>query len=134
MAKEMVDITDSMKEKGYTVVLVGLGSKKAAGKFADYMQFKGETTVDEKQTTYQLMGFSQFQPISDGMTAESEAKAILKSKGVEGTTFLIGGGISSYKQNGGVLVVKKGGEGIPFAYRSKASWDMPTGQDIISRI
>ena len=36
------------------MVLVGLGSKKAAGKFADYMQFKGETTVDEVRDDLRL--------------------------------------------------------------------------------
>jgi hypothetical protein len=134
MAKEMVDITEQLEAKGYVPVLIGLGSKRVAKNFAEYMHFKGEAVVDESQESYQKMGFSQQTEMVAGYNASNEAAEMLRLKGVKATTFLIGGGLLSAGQNGGVLVVSKGGESIPFAYRSTSSADMPAGSDLLAKL
>ncbi len=62
--------------------------------------------------------------MSKGLDASKEAGKIL---GKQATTFLIGGGVLTWEQNGGILLVKDGK--CKFAYASEGSWDFFTNAD-----
>lgn len=122
--------------EGWNVVVLGLGTAKAAAKYAEWTKFPGVIGTDPDKLSYVAMGWEK-QPdgtvLSKGLAADKDAKRLLTGLGGEAGSFLIGGGLTSATQNGGVVVVTAEGK-VPFAYRSHGSWDMPDTEVLIKAI
>lgn len=114
----------------WNVVLVGLGSVKVASRFSEHLQLQSSCVVatDEDKTSYKALHWGSQPEMMKGISASSEAKEKLEKSGQKTQMWLIGAGLTSAAQNGGVVCVDKNGKTIPFAYRSDGSWDMPDMQ------
>jgi hypothetical protein len=125
-------------------VLVGLGTPKAAGRFAEAMHFDGTVAVDVERRSYVLMGWEKQPDNWKGLSAASEAGAQLKAAGHDTSAYTWGdgffgaigniwnGGVTAALQNGGILAVRGGR--VALVYRCNGSWDMLDGQELLARL
>ena len=129
LGRELVKVYAELEAQGWRVVLIGLGSRRAALGFAEHVGFKGLVAVDPQQATYTALGFLPQPDAWKGLQADREARRQLKERGEEASMFLVGGGMLSAGQNGGVLAVRDGA--VVWAYRSRDSGDMPAGSHLL---
>ena len=129
---------------GLQLVLVGLGTTRAAGRFAEAMHFAGPVVVDAERHSYVLMGWEKQPDNWKGLRAASEASEELRRAGHDASAYTWGegffgaignmwnGGVTSALQNGGLLVVRGGR--VALVYRCNGSWDMLSGAELLARL
>ena len=113
-------IKPTLDAHNINVVAVGL-EQLGAEEFVAREFFKGEVYVDEKKTAYRTLGYKQFGWFSIikallsfiSRTAISEARA----KNIEGN--MAGDGL----QNGGLLIVSRGGERVLLNHKEETPGD-----------
>ncbi len=136
----------AIREAGFDVCLIGLGSSKTALKYTHHLNFSGSITVDSSLATYKAMGWDTSAGLHTARTSK-EAGERLKACATcpDASMFLIGGGkrrfffslffglesltadsgITSASQNGGFVAVNQAGTHIPYFFRQSEAGDIP---------
>jgi len=126
---------EEINAAGFDVCLVGLGTAKTALKYTHHLNFGGQITVDPSLATYKAMGWDTSAGLHTAKTSK-EASERLKACAScpDSTLFLIGGGITSASQNGGLVAVSSDGKRIPYFYRQSEAGDLPDVDKLVAAL
>jgi prostamide/prostaglandin F2alpha synthase len=127
-AKDISIINPILEKHG--VKLIGIGIDEIG--LADFDFFAGDLFIDPSKDTYKALGYKRFGYFTafTSLFSKSSREAYSKSRAnkisgnMKGDTF----------QNGGTLVVKKGGEEVLLSYRSENPADYVSNQAILNAL
>ncbi|CAF4905867.1 unnamed protein product [Pieris macdunnoughi] len=129
-AKELDDIAPVLKNNN--IRLIGVGVEEAGSKeFIDGKYFDGELFYAEDRSIYQKLGFKRFNVVTilTSLLWKQSRDAIAKGNRMGLENDLVGDGL----QNGGILLMKKGGKLICLGGDMKGDWVQTGGMLLVEK-
>jgi hypothetical protein len=117
---------DELKRAGVGLTFIGCGTASMAEDFATFMQLEPDAVwTDPSRQTYAHLGFTRgWLSVLDGAVLRAGVRAMARG-------FRQGRTQGDPVQQGGVLVVKQGGD-VVYAYASVTAGDHPPVDEVVS--
>lgn len=121
----------SLEANGVKMVAVGL-EQLGAEEFVEQKFFDGDVYVDEEKKTYQDLGYKRFSWLSiwTSVFRALFSQAMSEARAQNISSNLAGDGL----QNGGLLIVSKGGEEVLLNHREETIGDHVSNEVILERL